>query len=139
MQISKVPGILSVHELHVWKLSGNKIIATGHITFHNSAEYMRIATDLKAFFHKKGIHSTTFQPEFTDPIEGVDRSTSNCILECKRDCNPNTCCGQNNSNNSGVLPDKTSKEIFQLTNLAQPTDSAAAALNSVINAATSNI
>jgi zinc transporter 1 len=64
----KVPGIASVHELHVWKLSGNKIIATAHVTCHNSTEYMEIATKLKAFFHKKGIHSTTFQPEFTDAV-----------------------------------------------------------------------
>jgi hypothetical protein len=27
---------------------------------------MQIATDIKSFFHKKGIHSTTIQPEFTD-------------------------------------------------------------------------
>ncbi len=55
-----------MHELHVWKLSGNKIIATAHVTCHNSFEYMQIATSLKAFFHKRGIHSTTIQPEFTD-------------------------------------------------------------------------
>ena len=57
-----------MHELHVWKLSGSKIIATAHVTCHNSAEYMQIATDIKSFFHKKGIHSTTIQPEFTDVI-----------------------------------------------------------------------
>ena len=64
--VEKIPGIIAVHELHVWKLSGNKIIATAHVTCHNSVEYMQIATDLKSFFHKKGIHSTTIQPEFTD-------------------------------------------------------------------------
>lgn len=87
---------MAVHELHIWKLSGNKIIATAHVTCHNSVEYMRIATDLKELFHKRGIHSTTIQPEFTD-MEGVEGlSKANCILECKQMCNPNTCCGQTN-------------------------------------------
>jgi len=88
--VNKIPGILAVHELHVWKLSGNKIIATAHVKCHNSFEYMKIATDLKAFFHKKGIHSTTIQPEFTDAQEGIPYE--NCILECMNDCNPNKCC-----------------------------------------------
>ena len=62
----KVKGILSIHELHVWKLSGNKIIATAHITCHNLEEYMIIASKVKILFHEKGIHSTTIQPEFVD-------------------------------------------------------------------------
>jgi zinc transporter 1 len=52
--------------LHVWKLSGNKIIATAHITCHNLEEYMIIASKVKILFHEKGIHSTTIQPEFVD-------------------------------------------------------------------------
>lgn len=83
-----------MHELHVWKLSGSKIIATAHVTCHNSVEYMRIATDLKELFHKRGIHSTTIQPEFTDLEDGSVKE--NCIFECKKNCEPNTCCGQTN-------------------------------------------
>lgn len=64
--VNKIPAISNVHELHIWKLSGSKIIATAHVTFHTSAEYMMVAAKIKAFFHKKGIHSTTIQPEFTD-------------------------------------------------------------------------
>ena len=26
----------------------------------------------------------------------------NCILECLKDCNPNTCCGQNNNEKNGA-------------------------------------
>lgn len=92
--VRKIPGIMAVHELHVWKLSGSKIIATAHVTCHNSVEYMHIAQDLKSFFHKKGIHSTTIQPEFTDPIEGI--AMDNCLIECLEGCNPHTCCSQTN-------------------------------------------
>lgn len=72
---NKINGIIAVHELHVWKLSGNKIIATAHVTCHNSVEYMQIATELKEFFHKKGIHSTTIQPEFTDLTGVLNRNS----------------------------------------------------------------
>lgn len=58
-----------MHELHVWKLSGRKIIATAHITCHNLQEYMMIATQVKILFHERGIHSTTIQPEFIDVRE----------------------------------------------------------------------
>lgn len=88
--VSKIPDISNVHELHVWKLSGQKIIATAHVTCHNSSEYMQIATDIKKFFHKKGIHSTTIQPEFSDVLD--IREEENCLIECKKQCNPNTCC-----------------------------------------------
>ena len=64
--VTKISGVSGVHELHIWKLSGKKIIATAHIRCHNTEEYMQIATKIKAFFHQKGIHSTTIQPEFTN-------------------------------------------------------------------------
>jgi len=55
-----------VHEFHVWQLAGNRIIASAHILCHDQADYMRIASDVKRFFHNEGIHSTTIQPEFVD-------------------------------------------------------------------------
>lgn len=64
--VNKIPGLLNVHELHIWRLSGSKIIATAHVTFHTATEYMMVAAKIKTFFHKKGIHSTTIQPEFID-------------------------------------------------------------------------
>lgn len=62
--MTQISGVLSVHELHIWKLSGKKIIATAHISCYNREEYMQIAAKIKEFFHQKGIHSTTIQPEF---------------------------------------------------------------------------
>ena len=113
--MKKIEGVISVHELHVWKLSGNKIIATAHIKCHNSVEYMKVASDLKKLFHKNGIHSTTIQPEFLED----ENDQKNCYLDCKDNCTPNTCCGGqtktdksscNNNNNAQQvidLPDTT--------------------------------
>ena len=87
---------MSVHELHVWRLTGNKIIATAHIKCKNSVDYMKLASDLKKLFHKFNIHSTTFQPEFSDG----ENMENKCILECKTYCNPNTCCGEISQSNA---------------------------------------
>ena len=62
----KVAGILDLHELHVWQLTGERTIATVHVRCKNSATYERLAEDLLAFFHEEGIHSLTVQPEFTE-------------------------------------------------------------------------
>lgn len=106
-ELQNVNGIVSIHELHVWKLSGNKIIATAHITCHNLEEYMIIASKVKILFHEKGIHSTTIQPEFVD---SVIKTQNDCLLECVTDCDANTCCGQSsNQPNSIKLRNKSPK------------------------------
>ncbi|CAG9829217.1 unnamed protein product [Diabrotica balteata] len=64
--LSKVDGVLAVHEFHVWQLAGDRIIASAHIRCRNLSEYMKIAEKVKEFFHNEGIHSTTIQPEFID-------------------------------------------------------------------------
>ena len=58
--------MLAVHEFHVWQLAGNRIIASAHIRCLNLRDYMRIAEEVKSFFHNEGIHSTTIQPEFVE-------------------------------------------------------------------------
>ncbi|CAF0923867.1 unnamed protein product [Rotaria sp. Silwood1] len=96
--VEQVPGVLAVHEFHVWQLSGSKIIASAHIRCHNLSEYMAVAEQVKDFFHKEGIHSTTIQPEFIDQqIASAIVSDKECILECLKDCSMNTCCGQPSS------------------------------------------
>ncbi len=58
--------MLAIHDFHVWRLAGNRIIATAHIRCRNLADYMKVAERIKEFFHNEGIHSTTIQPEFTE-------------------------------------------------------------------------
>ena len=61
--------MLAVHEFHVWQLAGDRIIASAHIRCRNLHDYMQIAEKIKTFFHNKGIHSTTIQPEFVDIVD----------------------------------------------------------------------
>lgn len=99
--VEKVSGISSVHELHIWKLSGRKIIATAHVKCHDTQEYMNVAAKIKTFFHKKGIHSTTIQPEF-DMIQSG--ASQDCLIECLQNANcvEDTCCGTQLVKNKSV-------------------------------------
>lgn len=58
--------ILALHEFHIWRLTGNKIVATAHVVCRPGIDYMRLAEKLKEFFHDEGIHSTTLQLELTE-------------------------------------------------------------------------
>ena len=64
--LENIDGILAIHDFHVWQLTGNKIIASAHIRCFNLMEYMKVAEQIKVFFHHEGIHSTTIQPEFVE-------------------------------------------------------------------------
>ncbi|KAJ1543325.1 hypothetical protein HK405_009363, partial [Cladochytrium tenue] len=85
-EIRMLPGILDVHEFHVWGLSDFKSVASVHIlvseptSYHGGAKphdklldppapppYMEIASSVKRLLHSYGVHSTTVQPEFVRP------------------------------------------------------------------------
>ncbi|KAL2264313.1 hypothetical protein VTK26DRAFT_7279 [Humicola hyalothermophila] len=63
--IEEIPGIESVHELHVWRLDQKKAIASAHIVVSdpNVASFMDRAKIIRECLHAYGIHSTTLQPE----------------------------------------------------------------------------
>lgn len=62
--LAKVNGVVNIQDLHVWQLCGMKIIASAHVKCQSLGDYMRVADEIKQFFHDEGIHSTTIQPEF---------------------------------------------------------------------------
>jgi len=92
-QLEKVPGVVAVHDLHVWQLVGAKIIGTVHIVCLKKREYMKIATEIKDIFHKFDIHSSTIQPEF---IKEEKEPRQICQLDCGTGvCITSTCCPKN--------------------------------------------
>jgi len=103
--LEKIDGILAVHDFHVWQLTGDKIIASAHIRFLNLSEYMKVAENIKEFFHNEGIHSTTIQPEFVDYQPG-DADGEDCVLSCPKGpgslpapaCEASKCCTKPTSN-----------------------------------------
>jgi len=116
--MSKVDGILAVHEFHIWQLAGDRIIASAHIRCLNLAQYMQVAEKVKEFFHNEGIHSTTIQPEFVETAEptGSISSTEDCMLACPKgpltapDCGPSKCCPPTRVSSTGQFPSLPDRE-----------------------------
>lgn len=69
--IASIPGIESVHELHIWQLSDVKMIASLHIQIafdpatDKGHQYMRLARAVRMCLHAFGVHSVTIQPEYS--------------------------------------------------------------------------
>jgi zinc transporter 1 len=80
--IAAVPGVLSVHDLHVWQLSETKMVASVHIMVSGAQPYMEIGREVTAVFHRHGIHSGTVQPEVVDDGASGTGSDKTCLITC---------------------------------------------------------
>ncbi|OWZ34461.1 solute carrier family 30 (zinc transporter), member 1 [Cryptococcus neoformans AD2-60a] len=90
--IYEVPGVDSVHELHIWQLSESTVVASVHVMIEAGRDYMVVASGIRERMHSHGIHSVTIQPEFyceeTDP-----QDTEACLIRCPPgQCSGDTCC-----------------------------------------------
>ncbi|XP_066591356.1 uncharacterized protein ZnT63C isoform X1 [Prorops nasuta] len=127
--LENVDGVLAVHEFHVWQLAGDRIIASAHIRCRNLSEYMKIAEQVKEFFHNEGIHSTTIQPEFIDyqsNSEIQEAPTEDCVLDCPKTdkpCNQATCCGPSKQGRETPSPGETPYMCRQRNSMARSTTS----------------
>ncbi|XP_018319986.1 zinc transporter 1 isoform X2 [Agrilus planipennis] len=110
------PGIISVHDLHIWELTADKIISTAHIIFLNPKVYGTITNQVTEFFLEQGITQVTIQPEFyTKSIsaESLVSTKSGCLVRCQsEDCKTSHCC-PNYDDNSPYQKKSSSSEIFQ--------------------------
>ncbi|XP_065535929.1 calcium/manganese antiporter SLC30A10 [Lathamus discolor] len=90
-ELAHVPGVSSLHELHVWELAGGKNIATLHIKCQTPTDYQDAAYKIRKIFHDAGIHSVTIQPEYTDHKNSQILCSSPCISKA---CDSQLCCSQ---------------------------------------------
>ncbi|XP_059269338.1 calcium/manganese antiporter SLC30A10 isoform X1 [Mustela nigripes] len=94
-QLSAVPGISSIHEVHIWELISGKIIATLHIKYQKDRGYQDASRKIREIFHSAGIHNVTIQFEqvdLKDPVEQKDLlllCSSPCI---SKGCEKQLCC-----------------------------------------------
>ncbi|KAE9983999.1 hypothetical protein EG328_009256, partial [Venturia inaequalis] len=72
--LEKVEGVVSVHELHIWRLTETKSYASTHIVMADPSieNYEKIANTMLECFHAYGIHSATIQPEFASSSLHLD-------------------------------------------------------------------
>ncbi|GIK03828.1 hypothetical protein Aspvir_007903 [Aspergillus viridinutans] len=74
--LEAIPGVESVHELHIWRLNQEKTLASVHLAVSDEliADFMDKAKIINECFHVYGIHSTTLQPEHVRPIPSDSQS-----------------------------------------------------------------
>ncbi|CAN8102738.1 unnamed protein product [Discula destructiva] len=115
--LEQIPGINSVHELHIWRLDQSKAIASAHVVVSNEesmATFQEKARVINQCLHEYGIHSATLQPEVaprapsptavvattTDGTASVSSSLRKrklepaCQIICGSLCQPLTCCAK---------------------------------------------
>jgi cobalt-zinc-cadmium efflux system protein len=62
--LAAVPGVLSVHDLHVWDMSPGEPALIGHLEIANMDAWPEVLRDVKEMlFEKHGIDHVTLQPE----------------------------------------------------------------------------
>jgi cobalt-zinc-cadmium efflux system protein len=62
--MASVGGVVSVHDLHVWMLSGSRMALSAHVVVGSMAHWERTRRDLQSRLHEKfGIDHVTLQPE----------------------------------------------------------------------------
>ncbi|XP_060500364.1 calcium/manganese antiporter SLC30A10 isoform X1 [Panthera onca] len=83
-KLSAVPGISSVHEVHIWELISGKIIATLHIKYRKDRGYQDASMKIREIFHHAGIHNVTIQFEHVDLKETMEQK--DLLLLCSSPC-----------------------------------------------------
>ncbi|OQE31499.1 hypothetical protein PENSTE_c001G01595 [Penicillium steckii] len=63
--LEQVPGVLAVHELHIWRLNQSKSLASVHIVIDGEVvlDFDGLSSTIRECFHAYGVHSVTIQPE----------------------------------------------------------------------------
>lgn len=87
--LSRIPGVQSVHELHVWELARDRNVASLHVKCSvDASSFGLLSYRVREVFHRAGVHSVTVQPEFGESGDG-----SLCSAPClSADCRSRLCC-----------------------------------------------
>jgi len=63
-EMARVAGVVSVHDLHVWTLSGSRTALSAHVVVRSMAQWERTLAALQRRLHERfGIDHVTLQPE----------------------------------------------------------------------------
>jgi len=63
-EMARIDGVLSVHDLHVWTISGSRIALSAHVVVRSLGQWERMLAQLQARLHERfGIEHVTLQPE----------------------------------------------------------------------------
>lgn len=90
LQIKGINGIESLHDVHIWPLNTNVILATIHVKIRQQTlrKTDQIITEIKNILHTHGIHASVIQPEFSESCLEPNCPQDEC--EEKKCCQPNS-------------------------------------------------
>jgi len=72
--IASVPGVASVHDLHIWSVASDKAMLSAHLVVENMQRWETVLAEARELLLERyGIEHITLQPE---PVEHVIRVTS---------------------------------------------------------------
>ena len=62
--MSDMPGVVSVHHVHIWTLSSGRVALSAHVVVHDLHGWMQVLPALRAMLDERyGINHVTLQPE----------------------------------------------------------------------------
>ncbi|XP_036379625.1 zinc/cadmium resistance protein [Megalops cyprinoides] len=118
-RIATVPGVLSVHELHVWQLTEACLVASVHVHCHPElllSGAPELVAGVAEVLRGAGVMYSTVQPEFLTPARSGTAAAAphftpahlpalHCSLACGKQCAAKMCCkSQGESAPSGGDP-----------------------------------
>mgnify|MGYP001954052972 CR=1 FL=1 len=67
-----IPGVSAVHDLHIWRLSQHKSLASVHVVHvppedSSVVDLAKVTKTINECFQAYGIHAATIQPEIIRP------------------------------------------------------------------------
>ena len=63
-EMARIEGVVSVHDLHVWTLSGSRVALSAHVIVHSMGQWEKTLGELQHRLQEKfGIEHITLQPE----------------------------------------------------------------------------
>ncbi|XP_048084467.1 LOW QUALITY PROTEIN: zinc transporter 10 [Alosa alosa] len=93
-EVCLLPGVLGIHDVHVWELCKGRLVATLHV--HCSPElqggvaaFTSLSRQIRQIFHQAGVHSLTLQPEFGEPSREGAPGAATCL---EPSCQKLSCC-----------------------------------------------
>ncbi|CAF0711752.1 unnamed protein product [Adineta steineri] len=129
--LEAIPEINGIHELHIWSLTNEKIIASAHINRSSLSNYMVVAAKVQKFFHSIDIHSVTIQYECDNDIKSNDQQTmitqqktlynekkipGDCLLRCESDeCDAKTCCTKSSNRRNSLVKNSDTNRIHPIS------------------------
>ncbi|KAG1938694.1 zinc transporter 1 isoform X2 [Pimephales promelas] len=101
--VRAVPGVLSVHELHVWEMSDALLVASLHVHCPDALDATQcedLIAKIKQVLGSFGIEHCTVQPELLPGPAGA----SVCSLRCGKQCVEKLCCSQQLADDESHIP-----------------------------------